>query len=160
MAWCVYKLCNDAWLIDWLVHEQRNCLKIANFKERLWAIGSLFSLFTKERVSESLAKNIFSSVFAYYAQDQIAPVALRSFALYKRATISELLTLLFTKERPWAIRSGCSLKKSKIAKDHFLWANRSFAHKKTCLTVFPLFKPQSKSLLLLFALSLLTKERL
>ena len=81
---------------------------------------SLFSLFTKERVSESLAKNIFSSVFAYYAQDQIAPVALRSFALYKRATISELLTLLFTKERPWAIRSGCSLKKSKIAKDNFL----------------------------------------
>ena len=102
---------------------------------------SLFSLFTKERVSDSLAKNIFSSVFAYYAQDQIAPVALRSFALYKRATISELLTLLIYKRVTMGNSLRVLFKKEQNSKRSFFLCESLFYSQKTSDL---LEKPKSK----------------
>ena len=93
-------------------------LKIAYCKERPGAIcsrcsllksESLSSLFKKERCEWFALDSFFSYVFyifhPFYAQEGIAPVVLCSFALFKRATS---LPSLFTNERLWAIRSGCS----------------------------------------------------
>ena len=70
--------------------------------------------------------------------EQIAPIALKQksdcewiapIALYKRATSSELLPLLFTKERPWAIRFRPLYKRAMGAIRHFPRVNRYFTHK-------------------------------
>ena len=78
-------------------------------------------------------------------------------AHYKRATVSDLLRLLITKERPWSIHSRWSLQKSnreqfaKVAHDKraarvncsFSWANCSFVLLLTKTTE-SLEKPMSK----------------
>ena len=73
-------------------------LKIAHFKERPWAICSHHSLKKSEfkqiakKMSDSLKKNhIFVCFDSFYF--------LALVALYKRATMSDSLLLLFTKER-------------------------------------------------------------
>ena len=99
---------------------------------------SLRSLLPLSKTSDSLKKKLKKIIFSkgfcsfppFKAKNQIAPVALRSVAvsflksdreqipqvaLNKRATVSNLLRLLITKERPWAIRSCHSLKKSNWA---------------------------------------------
>ena len=58
----------------------------------------------------------------FYAQERIA--------LYKRATVSQSLPSLFTKEWPWAIRSGCSWQKSD-GKDFFFTSESLFCSQKT-----------------------------
>ena len=80
---------------------------------------------------------VFHWVSAFYAQKRIAPIALKQksdcewiapIALYKRATSSELLPLLFTKEGPWAICFRPLYKRAMGAIRHFPRANRYFAH--------------------------------
>ena len=104
--------------------------------KRRWENHSGRSCHSQKQVipSKKLKKIIFSKGFCSFppfkAKNQIAPVALRSVAvsflksdreqipqvaLNKRATVSNLLRLLITKERPWAIRSCHSLKKSNWA---------------------------------------------
>ena len=63
--------------------------------------------------------------------------------------MSALLPSLFTKEQPWAIRSGCSWQKSDGTDSLFSQANRSFAHKNERITQTidePIPNPEQKQL--------------
>ena len=51
-------------------------------------------------------------------------------ALYKRATMSDSLRSLMTKEQPWAIRSGCSWQKSNGSNSLFFMSKLLFCSKK------------------------------
>ena len=53
-----------------------------------------------------MALTVFHCFSHLYAQEQIAPIALRSVALYKRATVSDSLPSIFTKERRERIAIG------------------------------------------------------
>ena len=102
------------------------------------------------KTSDSLEKNIFSYAFDSFSQFPpfLCPRAKNScpFLLsrsFLKSDWSDSLPSLFTKERPWANRSRCSLQKSdheqfgQVAHDKramgatgsFSWANRPFAHK-------------------------------
>ena len=64
-----------------------------------------------------------------------------SVALYKRATVNDLLRSLITKEWPWAIHSGCSWQK-RDRSDSLIFTSKSlFCSKKTSES---LEKPMSK----------------
>ena len=86
--------------------------------------------FPQKKIDKIIFSKGFCSFPPFKAKNQIAPVALRSVAfsflksdceqipqvaLNKRATVSNLLRLLITKEQQWAIRSCHSLKKSNWA---------------------------------------------
>ena len=112
----------------------------------IWANGS-------QNTSNLIEKNVFFiciwhfyTVFpTCYAQERIAPVALRwvcyflkeqreRFALVlllKRATVSESFLWLFTKKRLWAIRSCHSWKKSYGSDLLFLMSESLFCSQKT-----------------------------
>ena len=122
-----------------------------------WIAHDSSQLLSKEGFAQKILKKIvFFECFwqfppPFYAQVRIAPVALRS---QKRANcsccsfvmsdMSYSITSLFTKEQPWANRSGRSLQKNnrerfaQIAHDKSgtgaIWsfkpANRSLVHKK------------------------------
>ena len=118
----------------------------APYKPQLRHMTVSNCLFKKEQcewfardLSESLANNeqfahkicmfhMFLTVFPlFYAQERIAPVALCSFL---KSKLSDLLPLLFTKEGPWATRSGCSWQKSDGSNSLFFASEslfRSFA---------------------------------
>ena len=57
----------------------------------------------------------------------------RSNLLFKKSNHERIVMSLFTKERPWGIRSGHSWQKSNGAICSFSWANRSLAHKKRAI---------------------------
>ena len=102
-------------------------------------------------VSNSIAKIIIFRMIWHYLNFFIAfPLFMtksKSLPLLFAQSGNDLLTSLFTKEQPWVICSGRSLKKwakkqfsqdalkkeRKIESLVFFWANRSFAHKKRAI---------------------------
>ena len=112
-------------------------LKIIHFKGWPWAICSCCSLQKSNRERFACKKwvnrsknSYFSYVFdsfpLYYAQERIAPAT-----LYKRATMSNLLRLLMTKDWLWAIRSGHSWQKSDRSNSLFFMSELLFRSLKT-----------------------------
>ena len=77
------------------------------------------SLFCSKEQKEQPWANHYRRSLKKNDHEQIALVA-----LYKRATMSESLSSLFKKERPWANRSCCSLQKSNVSKSLSLLFNK------------------------------------
>ena len=94
-------------------------LRIAHFKKRPWAIDSRCKratmsnlLFLQAIHNFFLFFLMFLTVFPlFYASDQIAHIALCSFALFSKRDLSDLL---FTKEWLWVIGSCRSLKRANV----------------------------------------------
>ena len=88
----------------------------------------------------------------------ICSLALRSFGQNPknlRATMSDSLRSVLTKERPWANCSGCSYLKSDLER----FARRNSEKWLFCMNSFPSFEPKSALLLSLFAHLLFFKEQ-
>ena len=124
---------------------------LAGLGIRSFAIFSQNLSFLGFTVSNSIAKIIIFRMIWHFLNFFIAfPLFMtksKSLPLLFAQSGNDLLTSLFTKEQPWVICSGRSLKKwakkqfsqdalkkeRKIESLVFFWANRSFAHKKRAI---------------------------
>ena len=89
-----------------------------------------FSLFFTPK-SKSLPPLYAQSLFFKERTERFALIA-----LYKRATVSESLPLLFTQKQRWAIRTGRSWQKSDESDSLFFTSESlffSYAHKKQAI---------------------------